>query len=90
MILSITEVKMIGWLAVPSAMIFAPLEMISADAKEPVPVLPLMMVPGCIVSVALFSTTTFPANSYMLFEFQVVLLVMLPDTTTLSVVVFAS
>ena len=47
------EVKIIGFAAVPSAMIFAPRVMI----KDPcVNLSPRMIVPGAIVSVALFLT----------------------------------
>jgi len=55
-----TEVKIIGWLAVPCAIIFPPRATISAEAKEPLPSFPLIIVPACMVSVMPSGTTTFP------------------------------
>ena len=57
--LSDDEVKTIGFEGVPTALIFAPLAMIKADAKDPVPGVPLIIVPSSIVRVTPASTTTF-------------------------------
>jgi hypothetical protein len=54
--LSSSEVKMIGALAVPSAMIFEPRVMMSAAAPAPVETLPLITVPASMVRVALLIT----------------------------------
>ena len=60
--LSCVDVKMIGSEAVPLALRVAPLATIKAEAKEPVPEEPLMIVPGLIVKVAPAGTTTFWFN----------------------------
>ena len=58
-ILSLVEVNMMGCVGVPTALIFEPRAMIKAEARDPVPGEPLIIVPSCIVSVAPLSTTTF-------------------------------
>ena len=57
--LSDDEVKTIGFDGVPTAFILAPLATINAEANDPVPGVPLIIVPSCIVRVAPASTTTF-------------------------------
>ena len=57
--LSLVEVKIIGALGVPTALIWAPLATIKAEARDPVPGVPLMIVPASMVRITPVSTTTF-------------------------------
>ena len=61
--LSLVEVNMIGEAAVPTAFIFPPLATINAEAKDPVPALPLIIVPASMVKVTPSCTTTLLSNS---------------------------
>ena len=76
--------KIIGSVAVPSAMILPPRAMISAEDKELIPALALITVPASMVSVAPSSTTPLPLSSYTLSFVQVVVPIE-PVTTILSV-----
>ena len=60
--LSEVDVKIIGSEGVPTAFIIPPLATIKAEAKDPVPGDPFIIVPSWIVKVTPASTTTFWFN----------------------------
>lgn len=80
LILSAIEVKIIGLSAVPTAFNLPPLATISADANDPEPSFPLIMVPASMVSVTPSLTTTFPFKIQILLAVQVVFAVINPET----------